>query len=230
MREQSTNPKCVSLLKRIQVFLSSICALVILILFFEGPVFALSPTPQFRLSPLALSLKFVEFTDDRGDPIVDRLSLQAILHVLNRIYSPCQLVFLLGRYEVVKPERVGLTAAPQSLTEMRRFRQPFMDARHLVIIHTAGWDHQRVGPANAWTAMPGDFPLGAVIEGKVARFAGIIAHELGHYLSLYHVKDDFNLMNPVIYAKSNQLSEAQCHDVRRAALSYHSHALRKGLL
>jgi len=199
---------------------------------FESPAFSFSRgeksqdflLPEKRLS---LSLKFVEFVNEQGVPIVDQLSLKSMIHVLNQIYAPCDLSFLLGEYEVVQPGGVGLPPAPRSLQEMRAFRKPFMDHRHLVVIHTASWDHQSVGPANAWTAMPGDSPLGAVIEGKVGRFVGIIAHELGHYLNLSHVQDDSNVMNPMIYRKSNQITESQCKAVRHAASVYHSPALRR---
>ena len=175
----------------------------------------------------ALALKFIEFINDEGKPWVEQSEVQSMLRSINEIFSRCNVSFYLGKYETIHPRLKGLSHSPQSLDEMKNFRSPFSDPHHLVIIHTAAWNHDYVGPAHAWTAMPGDSPLGVVIDGRVGKFAGIIAHELGHYLNLYHVKNDTNVMNPIIYKRSKDLTQAQCNSIRQAALAYHQSALKR---
>jgi hypothetical protein len=83
-----------------------------------------------------------------------------------------------------------------------------------------------MGTPNAWTAMPGSSPSGTVIEGRVAAYPEMIAHELGHYLNLEHVKDATDLMNPIIYRTSTRLSPDQCENVRKTALTSRALAIR----
>jgi len=210
-------------------FLWFFCLLIISLvcsgLFFRSSAQALASLAEDN--HLLLALKFIEFVNEEGRPWVERSEIETILGSINQIYSQCDLSFSIGKYETVNPKSKGLPFSPQSLDEMKSFRKPFWESDHLVIIHTAAWDHSHIGPAHAWTAMPGDSPLGVVIDGRVGKFAGIIAHELGHYLNLYHVKNEQNVMNPVIYKKSTELTQAQCNSIRRAALAYHQSALRK---
>jgi predicted Zn-dependent protease len=83
-----------------------------------------------------------------------------------------------------------------------------------------------MGSANAWTAMPGQTPSGAVLESRVADNANIIAHEVGHYLSLDHTSDQSNLMNPIIYDNSTTITEQQCQDMRHTAVTVRAGAIR----
>ena len=54
----------------------------------------------------------------------------------------------------------------------------------------------------------------------------LIAHELGHYLNLEHVSDQYNVMNPVVYGNSFNLTDDQCAEARATAISFWSNALR----
>jgi hypothetical protein len=62
--------------------------------------------------------------------------------------------------------------------------------------------------------MPGTYPVGSVFEAPVAAFGNIYAHEIGHYMNLYHVPDTTDVMDATIYYNSTQLSSAQCATTR----------------
>ena len=136
----------------------------------------------------------------------------------------------LEEYEQVDPARYGLGRKLSSPDEMDSVRTPFDSSRHLVVIHTGAWDHAATSPmgkANAWTAMPGQFPAGAVLEAPVASNGNITAHELGHYLGLDHSRDDgAELMNPIIYKDSVHITPAQCEQMRATALGSRAGAIR----
>ena len=109
---------------------------------------------------------------------------------------------------------------------MDAIRTPFQDEKYLVVVNTGAWDHGSMGPANAWTAMPGQSPSGAVLESRVATDSGITAHELGHYLGLDHVNDETDLMNPIIYPSSTLITSEQCQEMRAIATTTRAATLR----
>ena len=198
---------------------------------------ALIPEPQIQIQilnqdqehnqqPINLALRFVELLHQDGSLMMSEGAARGLTKKVNKIFSACQIQFSLEDYQVVKPQDVGLSNYPKSLTQMTNFRKPFFDPRYLVIIKTGKWDHNKVGNANAWTAMPGDAPSGVVIESPVSSFAGLVAHELGHYLDLYHVENSKNLMNAMIYGDSKQLSQKQCLTMRSTAMKVWASALR----
>lgn len=176
--------------------------------------------------PIKLALKFVELLPQDGSLVLNEVGVKKLLQKVNSIYSQCNIEFDLEEYSTVHPDEFKLPKHPNSLGEMENFRKPFDDSRYFVIVKTGKWDHQKVGPANAWTAMPGDLPSGVVIESPVSTFAGIVAHELGHYLSLYHKENSQNLMNPLIYQDSTRLTPSQCGHMRSSALQARPAALR----
>ena len=122
----------------------------------------------------------------------------------------------------------GLAFPVQSPRDMKAFRKPFDDSRYLVVINTQSWDHRKMGTSNAWTAMPGELPSGVVIEAPVASYPGLVAHELGHYLSLDHVSNSQNLMSPIIYGTSTFFTPEQCSQMRRTAQGVRALAIREG--
>jgi hypothetical protein len=203
-------------------------------IFLSTGVISLAVTPgEFKKANLSenhrsltLALKFVEFIHPDGTPVLGVDKADAIAQELARLFSVCNIQFRLEQYFAVRPSDYGLSYRVAAVSDMRRIRQSFDDPRHLVIIDTGGWDHLKMGAPNAWTAMPGDSPSGAVVEGSVVTFAGIVAHELGHYLSLNHVQNSHNLMNPIIYRTSTELTPDQCMSVRTTAMKYRSAAVR----
>src|SRR6185312_15046001 len=121
-------------------------------------------------------------------------------------YAQCGMAVKLEQYQQVDPASQGLPNGLTSMDQLDPIRTAFDDPKYLVVINTGAWDHNQMGAANAWTAMPGENPSGAVIEGPVASDAPIVAHELGHYLGLDHVSDQTDMMNPIIYPNSTTIT------------------------
>lgn len=175
---------------------------------------------------LTLALKYVAFLDNSGQPVLNQNSINKLTQEINGLYAPCNIHFVAEEFKPVDPKNYGLEFNTQSMNELNPIRSQFSDNKRLVVINTGDWNHSSMGSANAWTTMPGENPAGAVIEANAASFAGIVAHELGHYLSLDHKTDDSNLMNPIIYPDSTAISLSQCDEMRNAAVSYWTSAIR----
>lgn len=174
---------------------------------------------------LTLALKFVEFIHN-GAPVLTEPQAHQVVRGLNGLYAQCAIEVRLERYEQVNPSSYGLGGPISTPDEMDGIRTPFDSDRYLVVIHTGNWNHGPMGPANAWTAMPGQLPSGAVMESSVADNDNITAHELGHYLGLDHASDEAELMNPIIYSTSTRLTPTECRQMRETALTSRANALR----
>lgn len=175
---------------------------------------------------IKIALKYVAFEDSTGNPVLNQKALAKLNQEINDLYAPCKIEFIPEEYAPVDPRRYGLEFNTQSMNDLTPIRAQFKDNHRLVVINTGDWNHSSMGSANAWTTMPGEDPAGAVIEANAATFAGIVAHELGHYLSLDHKSDSNNLMNPIIYPDSTAIQSWQCEDMRKAAQTYWASAIR----
>lgn len=188
------------------------------------------PSPQVaeeKVDPdlITLALRFVEY-EEGGVPVLNQAGAIKITQEMNAIYSACKIRFKLEDYAPVIPENYGLNFHTSSMGELDRIRAQFDQPNRLVIVNTGSWNHATMGSANAWTAMPGEHAAGAIIEAPVASFSAIVAHELGHYLSLDHATDSTNLMNPIIYPDSIRLSTFQCEQMRETARGFWAGSLR----
>ena len=177
---------------------------------------------------LTLAVKFIEFAphSESDGPALTRGQADKVIETINQEYAQCGLSLVLGDYEKIDPATIGLPYRLDSMSELESVRQAFNDPRYLVVIDTGPWNHARMGSANAWTAMPGDQPSGAVLEGPVASDAPVLAHELGHYLGLEHISDLTDMMNPVIYSNSTLILSDQCQQMLHTAQADRSLALR----
>ncbi|MEO5971707.1 MAG: zinc-dependent metalloprotease family protein [Bdellovibrionia bacterium] len=178
--------------------------------------------------PLTMALKFVEFFREDGKPILSKDSVKELVARINPYFQSCRIRFQMEAYRALDSASYGLSFKVQSSEDMKVFRKPFDDSRYLVVINTQNWDHEKMGSANAWTAMPGESPSGVVMEAPVASYPGLVAHELGHYLSLNHVSNVKNLMNPIIYGTSTFFTAEQCLQMRKTALEVRPSAIREG--
>jgi hypothetical protein len=173
-----------------------------------------------------IALKFVEFTDASGKPVLSQDEVKKAIVGINQLYSQCKIQFVLGEYVTADPAKYGLGFEQSSQGDMDKIRAPFDVANQLVVINTGAWNHGSMGSANAWTAMPGSSPSGAVLESVVATDDNITAHELGHYLGLDHVNDQSQMMSPIIYSTSTYISPNECATMRQVAVSDRAQALR----
>ena len=178
-----------------------------------------------RGNPLCLGVRYVVYESADGSPVLSREATEANLEAVNRLWAKCDISFHLGEYQSVASEKYGLSSKPADSSELTEIRKSFEDDSRLLIVTTGNWDRSGTlgsSGANAWTSMPGSFPYGAVIEQSVASFANIIAHELGHYLGLDHSSDKANLMSPLIYDDSIQLTTSECTTARTTTQTYWS--------
>jgi hypothetical protein len=172
---------------------------------------------------ICLAVKYVVYKDDSGQPIMSANDVVKNIEGINKLWSQCNLGFQVEQLVNPLPKDYGLefhTADDSDLTDIRK---AFVDESTLLVVTTGSWNRNgslgNTG-ANAWTSMPGENPLGTVLESSVKTFSNIIAHELGHYLDLNHQDNGTNLMNPVIYDNSVNLNDAQCAKARNTAETY----------
>lgn len=175
---------------------------------------------------MTLAVKFVELDGPDGTPDLDRAGAERVIAGVNTIFAGCNMHLRIESFQVADPAALRVPFDLVSMDELGPLRGTFDDPRMLVVIDTGAWNHSEMGPANAWTAMPGESPAGAVLENSVASNGGITAHELGHYLGLSHVSDTADLMNPIIYTYSTGLDAAQCSVMRQTAQAERTTALR----
>lgn len=172
---------------------------------------------------LCLALKYVAYKNRSDEPVVDQKEAENNVQGINQLWNQCNIAFQIESYVAASPRDYGLSPDPSDTSELTDIRNDFMDRSTLLVVTTGTWDRSgSLGwtPANAWTSMPGENPVGAILEKPVGTFSNIIAHELGHYLNLDHVSDEGDLMNPVIYDNSTTLTAYQCSAARDAAQNY----------
>ena len=183
------------------------------------------------LDDLCLGLKYVVYDDPNSAPVVSPDDSVKNIQEINSIWSQCKIAFQIDEYLPVNPSDYGLGYNTSSMDELDPIRKAFQEDAMLVVVTTGVWD--RTGSlgstaANAWTSMPGEDFLGVVLESAVGTYSNIIAHELGHYLSLDHVSDGADLMNPIIYQNSMDLSSSQCRKSQLAIRNYWKKMIRSG--
>jgi hypothetical protein len=177
--------------------------------------------------PMVLAAKFVEYTDpSTGVPVLSFEQAANLVNGINKIYDQCGIKIKLDQYQTLDPSTQNLPYSLSSMPDLDPIRKRFDDPHEIVVVNTGPWNHSTIGSANAWTAMPGDQPAGAVIESTVAMDAPVVAHELGHYLGLDHMKQATNAMNPIIYGDSTKFESWQCESMKKTAELARAGAIR----
>lgn len=176
---------------------------------------------------MVLAAKFVEYMDpSTGAPVLSFEQAAILVDGVNKIYNQCGIKIKLDQYQTLDPATQSLPFSLSFMPDLDPIRKHFDDPHEIVVVNTGPWNHATIGTANAWTAMPGDQPAGAVIESTVATDAPVVAHELGHYLGLDHMKLATNAMNPIIYGDSTKFETWQCESMKKTAELARSGAIR----
>lgn len=172
---------------------------------------------------ICLALKYVVYEDSSGEPIETLKEAGLNVDDVNRLWAPCNVQFQIDRYLTLNPSRFHFRFRTADYNELHDIRKRLMDEETLLVVTTGAWDRSgTLGNtwANAWTSMPGEEFYGAILEQPVSRNANILAHELGHYLSLDHQSDPDFLMNPIIHRGSVLLSREECESARWAVRKF----------
>jgi hypothetical protein len=183
-----------------------------------------SKTPQ-----RCLAVQYVAYTQDGGLSTVDAAQARTNLKVANTIWSQCGVSFTLERFLTPEPSTLGLKQNPSESSELPEIRKAFESDEQLLVVTTGNWNRSgSLGStgANAWATVPGTFPTGIVLEDSVGTFGNIVAHELGHLLGLDHSSVKTNLMSPLIYDNSNQLTSSDCETANQTIDLYWRPMLR----
>lgn len=180
---------------------------------------------------ICLGLKYVVYQDSGGKAVASTTDALNDLTKMNQIWAQCGIAFQIEEFTPVDPTRSGLAFNTANIGDLDAIRNAYGESGRLLVVTTGAWNRSGTlgqTSANAWTAMPGGGPYGAILEAAVSTYGPIYAHELGHYLNLEHVSDASDVMNPVIYTTSAKLTASQCSTARSTALGYWS-AMTRGL-
>jgi hypothetical protein len=176
-----------------------------------------------------LGVKYVVYKDAADEAVIGEQAALRNLDVMNKLYGRCNIQFQIDRFLPIDPADFNLKYRTRTYGELDEIRETLGDDHSILIVTTGPWDRSgslgNTG-ANAWTAMPGGGPYGAVIESPVGTFSNIFAHEIGHYLNLLHVTDTNALMNAIIYSRSTSIYDSQCTTMRRTVAGYWRKMLR----
>jgi hypothetical protein len=167
--------------------------------------------------------------DGYGDDVESQKDAVRDIEYANQIWRDCGIQFQLEEYQNVEPQTFDLRYRTRNYEELNQIRGTFSDRSKLLVVATGKWDRSgSLGNswANAWTNLPGERTYGVVLERTVTSYPQILAHELGHYLSLDHKNDINSLMNPVVARQSVELSRQECKAARWAAKSYWREMMR----
>lgn len=178
---------------------------------------------------LCLALRYVVYRDSQGLPVESEEEASKKLERVNQIWQSCEIGFQMDHYFAVRPSELNLRFRTAEYSELEEIRRRLTTSKELLVVVTGAWDRQgSIGNtwANAWTTLPGESYSGAILEGAVSGSENVLAHELGHYLSLGHSEERASLMHPVIYLDSTQLRAEDCVAARWAISQYWEQMLR----
>ncbi len=167
--------------------------------------------------------------DGQGEDVEPQNDAIRDVEYANQIWRDCGIQFQLEDHQSVQPQEFDLRYRTRNYEELNQIREVFSEPNRLLVVATGRWDRSgSLGNswANAWTNLPGEEMYGVVLERTVTHYPQILAHELGHYLSLGHEDDSRSLMSPVVARESVELSRQECKEARWAARKYWRNMMR----
>jgi hypothetical protein len=157
-----------------------------------------------------LGLKIAAYQDSKGQPTMSQEDAVRVVQEINELWKPCNIAFQVEEYEAVKPGDFDLSYSAGSGNETTEIRAAFSTPRTLLVAATGPWSTSAI----AWTQMPGTAPYGTIVSRDYAKDAITVGHELGHYMGLDHSGSTDNLLYPVVYRTSRELTKSQCEAAR----------------
>jgi hypothetical protein len=172
---------------------------------------------------LCLALRFVTYEDPEGQAAESDHEVSDTIRGVNEIWRECGIEFQVDDFRPVNPAQFALHYRTANYSELDQIRKVFRSRDALLVVVTGPWD--RAGSlgnthANAWTNLPGEALYGSILEKGVGKAPNLLAHELGHYLSLDHVEEAGDVMSPILYPRSRELTRGQCRSARWAIFNY----------
>ena len=169
----------------------------------------------------------MSYEDSSGTAVVSQAEASANVKNINSLWSQCHIQFYLESFQAINSSSYGLEYESSTMDELSKVRSSLASSTQMLVVTTGVWGGSLgAQSANAWTELPPVGPFGAVVEGSVGQYYNIVAHELGHYLNLVHVSDQYNVMNPVVYSNSMNIIDTQCSMARATAISFWGAMLR----
>ncbi len=161
------------------------------------------------LNHQCIGLKIESYENSSG-VLLPEADASTLVIGMNSIWSTCNIGFQLEKYESVDPTTRGLAFNSDWQNDGSQVRSAFAESDKFLVVVVGAL----TGSTIAVTEMPGGGPYGTLVESLFARNPMTVGHELGHYMGLYHVTDDTNLMNPYIGPNTSSLTSSQCQTAR----------------
>ncbi len=151
---------------------------------------------------------------------------------IDSVWAQCGITFEIEAFPAEDPGSKGLRFNASSTPELDEVRTGFAEASSLLVVTTGTWKGSLgSGAANAWSTIPSGSWAGSVFEGvvleqPVGAIGNLVAHELGHMLSLDQVSGPRGVMSPMVGPDSLSLTQDQCQLAQATASHYWQSALR----
>ena len=157
-----------------------------------------------------IGLKLVSYYQGKTPTIVAAQDARSLVDGINFVWSQCNIGFQLEKYVSINPSTVGLSYDSDWENDADLVRDEF-DEQNTFLVVAVG---TLTGSTIAVTQMPGYGPFGVLVEALFAHNSLTVGHELGHYMGLYHISDNSNLMNPYIGSHTSGITASQCQIAR----------------
>lgn len=185
---------------------------------------------------LKVAVRYLAFRGGDG-AVAKRDAVEKMVSHMSDVWSQCYIGFMLENYSEIEPSGINAQFSPANYSELDSMREATQSDSDLEIIGSGKWN--RAGDlgnsgSNCYSSFPGDQAQGIVCEASSAASPTIMAHEVGHWLNLYHTDDptsDYiddttwqnqagNLMLHLVAPTNTELTHGQCARARSAIAKF----------